>query len=68
MCGPWETLSTAGRTLDPEARAPLIGALLRAARPCWRGEREYLTRADYLAELARDPALPPAARHLADAL
>jgi putative phosphoesterase len=68
MTGPWEALSAAGRALDPEARAPLIEALLRAARPCWRGEREYLTRAGYLAELARGPALPPEARRLADGL
>jgi putative phosphoesterase len=67
----WETFGEQAPALDPAARAPLVGALLRAARPCWRGERERLTRADFLAQLAqaqRGEPLPPAARELLDAL
>jgi hypothetical protein len=53
--------------LAPEVRAPLLRALRRAARPCWRGERAQITRADFLEEVARGGPLPEgAARLLAD--
>jgi putative phosphoesterase len=60
----WESVRERARALDPAARAPLVAALLRAARPCWRGERERLTRADFLAQVQQGESLPPAARDL----
>ncbi|HEX2325695.1 MAG TPA: metallophosphoesterase family protein, partial [Chloroflexota bacterium] len=68
MANLWETLRERSRALDPAARAPLVAALLRAARPCWRGERERLTRADYLAQAQQGEPLSPAARELLAAL
>ena len=68
MAALWETLRERWRALDPAARAPLVAALLRAARPCWRGERERLTRADYLAQTQQGEPLSPAARELLAAL
>jgi putative phosphoesterase len=63
----WKAHWPRAQALDPAARAPLLQALLRAARPCWRGERAQLTLADFLEEVARGGPLPEgAARLLAD--
>jgi putative phosphoesterase len=64
----WAAQSERLRALEPEARAPLLAALLRAARPCWRGERARITRADFLEEVTRGGALPEAAARLLAAL
>jgi putative phosphoesterase len=68
LAASWEAQWERARALEPEARAPLLQALLRAARPCWRGERALVTRADLLEEVARGGPLPEAARRLLAAL
>jgi len=60
----WTAQSERVRALEPAARAALHQALLRAARPCWRGERARITRADFLEEVARGEPLPEAAARL----
>jgi hypothetical protein len=64
----WAAQSERVRGLEPAARAALQAALLRAARPCWRGERARITRADFLEEVARGGPLPEAAARLLAAL
>ena len=64
----WAAQSERVWALEPDARAALQRALLRAARPCWRGERARITRADLLEEVARGGPLPAAAAGLLAAL
>ena len=46
----------------PDEGRPLWAAWYRAAQRCWAGELPRLTRADVLAEVRDDAAIPPLAR------
>jgi hypothetical protein len=60
----WDEWQQVARLAPEPARA----ALLRAARPCWSGERAAITRTDLLAELRSDSSIPPEIRARFEAL
>jgi putative phosphoesterase len=52
-------LRTLAGTLDPGVLETVRAAIYEAARRCWTGEQEIITREDLLAALDRVPALTP---------